>query len=60
LPEDACWGLTQHSVAKDASLRSRSRLLPAAMSRVAAGQHRGGVAGDRVGEQLFEVVNFVG
>src|SRR3978361_2298042 len=36
LPEDACWGLTPHSAAKEASLHSRSGLSPAAMSRAAA------------------------
>jgi hypothetical protein len=36
LSEDACCGLTPHSAAKEASLRSRSGLSPAAMSRAAA------------------------
>jgi hypothetical protein len=36
LPEDACWGLTPHRAAKEASLRSRSGLSPAVMSRAAA------------------------
>src|ERR687893_2925406 len=36
LPEDACWGLTPQRAAKEASLRSRSGLSPAVMSRAAA------------------------